>query len=65
MANCDSQLVLAFADNATTLAFAPLARRTPDSLRATPQNQAWLFVRGKKGECARKYDVTKHPHWPE
>ena len=65
MANCDTQLVLAFSDNTTTSSFAPLAAKTPDSLRATPLDQAWLFVRGRKAERVRKYDVTKHPNYRE
>ena len=65
MANCDVQLVLAFSDNTTTAAFAPLAAKTADSLRATPIDQAWLFVRGQKAQRVRKFDVTKHPRWRE
>ncbi len=62
--NCN-QLVLAFADNTTTACYAPLAARTPDSLRATPLDEAWLFVRGRKAERVRKYDVTGHPRWTD
>ena len=65
MANCDTQLVLAFADNSTTQAYAPIAAKTADTLRATPQDDAWLFIRGRRPEHVRKYDVTTHPRWPE
>ncbi len=65
MANCDVQLVLAFSDNTTTKSFAPLAAKTADSLRATPLDQAWLFVRGQKAQRVHKFDVTKHPRWRE
>ena len=65
ISNCDVQLVLAFADNTTTACYAPLAARTPDSLRATPLDEAWLFVRGRKAERVRKYDVTRHPRWTD
>ena len=65
ISNCDVQLVLAFADNTTTACYAPLAARTPDSLRATPLDEAWLFVRGRKAERVRKYDVTCHPRWTD
>ncbi len=65
MSNCDVQLVLAFADKSTTECFAPIARRTADNLRATPFDQAWLFVRGRAAELVRKYDVTRHPRWRE
>lgn len=65
MANCDAQLVLAFADQSTTGAYAPVAARTADSLRATPPDQAWLFVRGRKAARVRKYDVTRHPNYRE
>ncbi len=63
--NCDAQLVLAFSDSTTTETYAPIARKTPDSLRATPQDMSWLFVRGSKAAYVRKYDVTKHPNYRE
>ena len=63
MGNCDAQLVLAFADNTTTQAYTTLARRAPDRLRATPFDNAWLFVRGHAAEQVRKFDVTTHPRW--
>ena len=65
IANCDTQLVLAFSDNTTTACFAPVARRQADTLRATPIDEAWLFVRGRKPECVHKYDVTTHPRYRE
>lgn len=60
MSNCDVQLVLAFQDNATTAEYAPVAGRTVDTLRATPQGESWLFVRGRKAERVRKYDPAAH-----
>lgn len=63
MANCDTHLVLAFADNTTTNAYAPLATKTADTLRATPLSDAWLFVRGSRARIVHKYDVAKHPNW--
>ena len=63
MANCDAKLVLAFADNTTANTFAPLANRTIDSLWATPLDEAWLFVRGRKAERVHKYDVVAHPNY--
>ena len=65
MANCDAQLVLAFSDQTTTNAFAPLAAKTADTLRATPLDQAWLFVRGQQAQKVRKYDVAQHPNYRE
>ena len=65
IANCDAQLVLAFADNTTTETYAPLAAKTSDTLRATPLDEAWLFVRGRKAAHVRKYEVTQHPRWRE
>ena len=65
VANCDVQMVLAFSDNTTTQVFAPLAAKTMDTLRATPLNMSWLFVRGRKARCVEKYDVTRHPNFRE
>ena len=63
VANCDVQLVLAFADNTTTSTYAPLAQKTMDALRATPLDESWLFVRGRPAERVAKYDVAKHPNY--
>ena len=65
VANCDVQLVLAFSDNTTTNTYAPLAKKTSDVLFATPLDESWLFVRGRKAERVVKYDVTKHPNYRE
>ena len=63
VANCDTQLVLAFSDNTTTQTYAPLAGKTMDTLRSTPLEQSWLFVRGRAAEKVTKYDVTQHPNY--
>lgn len=63
VANCDTQLVLAFADNTTAATFAPLAKKTVDALRTTPLGESWLFVRGRAAERVAKYDVSKRPGW--
>jgi type IV secretion system protein VirD4 len=63
MGNCDVQLVLAFQDNATTRAYAGRAGRTTDTLLATPLDESWLFVRGRKPSKVHKYDLTKHQRY--
>ena len=63
MGNCDAQLVLSFQDNSTTSAYAAVAGRTPDTLRATPLDRGWLFVRGKKPQMVTKFDVTRHANY--
>ena len=63
MGNCDAQLVLAFMDNATTAAYAGRAGRTPDTLLATPLDESWLFLRGRKPIKVHKYDLTAHQRY--
>ena len=63
--NCDTQLVLAFQDNATTDAYARRAGKTPDTLLATPQDQCWLFLRGQRPRKVRKFDLTSHERYME
>ena len=65
LGNCDTQLVLAFQDNATAEAYANRANKTPASLLATPANTSWLFVRGWKPMMVRKYDLTTHENFLE
>jgi type IV secretion system protein VirD4 len=59
LGNCDTQLVLAFHDNATASAFAARAARTPDSLMRTPTGSHWLFMRGQEPRLVRR--LTEEP----
>lgn len=63
--NCDSQLVLAFQDARTAAMYADRADRLPASLLATPIDRSWLFVRGRRGEEVRRYELESHPLYEE
>lgn len=61
VANCDTQLILGFCDNSTANSYSLRARKQSVSLLETPLDKSWVFVRGRKGECINRYDLSKHP----
>lgn len=63
IANCDTQLVLGFCDEVTAQFYSTRACKTPSTLFASGLDDAWLFVRGRKGEQVRRYDLTEHPRY--
>ncbi len=63
--NCDSWLYLGGQDIDTAEFLAIRTSQTPESILSMPIGDAWLFLRGRKAQQVRKYNLLCHPLYSE
>lgn len=65
VANCDTQLLLGFCDNATAEFYSLRANKPASALLNSVLTDVWLFIRGRGPERLARYDLEDHPRYAE
>lgn len=61
IANCDTQLLLGFCDNATADFYSKRCNKPSSLLLESGLDDAWLVIRGQKAKRIIRYELTDHP----